>query len=73
MSITKHREEAREDAEIRVSALLQAFAMPRISGDQIRELLIDAIANASVSGYATGWREACDRMIEVARDNREPP
>lgn len=56
------REIAAEDAEIRVSALLQAFAMPRITQDQIRQLLVDAITTGYVSGFASGWDSA---LVEV--------
>lgn len=75
MNYPPGREEMRgiaaEDAEIRVSALLQAFAMPRITQDQIRQLLVDAITTGYVSGFAAGWDSALaevgDKVAAVDR------
>jgi hypothetical protein len=61
-SLESVRAKAREDAEIRVSALLQAFAMPSVGEDQIRALLVDTIANTHTAGFANGWDEALDAV-----------
>lgn len=54
----KIRDDATELAEIRVSALLQAFAMPHITQAQIRQLLVDAVSNSYTAGFASGWDDA---------------
>ena len=65
MTLAELREEAAEHAEVRVSALLQAFALPHVGEEQIRRLLIDAITNAHVAGYAEGWDAALDKAREA--------
>ena len=66
MNYPPTREEAREiaaeDAEIDVSALLQAFAMPHVTQEMIRQLLVDAIAKSYLRGFAGGWDAA---LVEV--------
>lgn len=59
------REEADELAQVRVSALLQAFAMPRISEDQIRQLLVDSMTTSYVGGFAAGWDSALEETARV--------
>lgn len=54
------REHADELAEVRVSALLQAIAMPHIDQETIERLLKDAISTSYVSGFADGWDGAVD-------------
>lgn len=69
------RDEAAEDAEVRVSALLQAFAMPGITQDQIRQLLVDTISTSIVSGFASGWDaalvEVTDKTAAIDRYRRD--
>ena len=69
------REVAAEDAEIRVSALLQAFAMPHITQEQIRQLLVDSMKTTYMSGYASGWDgalvEATDKLAALDRFRKE--
>jgi hypothetical protein len=59
------RDVAAEDAEIRTSALLQAFAMPHITQDQMRQLIVDVIKNTYVGGFAAGW----DSALEYTREH----
>jgi len=59
------REVAAETAEVRVSALLQAFAMPNITEEQIRQLLVDVVTTSYVSGFAAGWDSALDQARET--------
>lgn len=59
------REFAAEEAQIKVSALLQAFALPQVDEEQIHKLLLDAIANAYVAGYAGGWDAALEAVADV--------
>jgi len=56
------REEAEELAAIRVSALLQTFAMPGVNEEQIEQLLKECVAHAFVAGHAKGWRAAKDAV-----------
>ena len=64
-------DDANEDAEIAVSALLQAFAMPGVDEAQIRALLIKSIAGSQVRGFALGWdaalQKAEDALAEAER------
>lgn len=59
------REFAHEEAKIRVSALLQAFALPQVDEEQIHKLLVDAISNAYIAGYANGWDASLDAASEA--------
>jgi hypothetical protein len=58
-------EEARERAEVSVSALLSVFAMPNINEEQIRKLLVDEITRARYAGFADGWDAALDDAATV--------
>lgn len=62
---TELREAAREDAAIRVSSLLQTFAMPSMDEAMIETLLLDTIANATVAGFARGWDAGIEASAEA--------
>lgn len=59
------REAAREDAAIRVSSLLQTFAMPSVDEAMIETLLLDTVANATVAGFARGWAAGIEASAEA--------
>jgi hypothetical protein len=68
------RDRAREDAQIKVSTLLQTFAMPSVDEDMIEKLLIDTITHSFVAGYASGWdaglAETADVLDKIERYRR---
>lgn len=64
------REFAAEEAQAKVSALLQAFALPSVDEETIHRLLIDAITNTFVHGYACGWDASLDAAIDTLKAGR---
>ena len=53
-------EHAHEHAQIKVSALLQAFALPQVDEAIIERLLNDAVATSYTAGFAEGFDAALD-------------
>jgi len=58
-------EHAREIAQIKVSALLQTFALPQVDEAMIERLLNDALATSYTAGFAEGWDAALDEATEA--------
>lgn len=55
---------ARELAQIKVSALLQTFALPQVDEAMIERLLNDAMATSYTAGFAEGWDAALDETTD---------
>ena len=64
-------EHARELAQIKVSALLQTFALPQVDESMIERLLNDALATSYTAGFAEGWdaafNEAAGSIAKIPR------
>jgi hypothetical protein len=56
---------ASENAQIKVSVLLQTFGMPGVDEAQIHRLLLDAITNTYVAGYAGGWDASIEKVSDT--------
>lgn len=57
-SLTELREHAEELAQVRVSVLLQTFAMPSVDEEQIRQLLVDVITTTYLGAHYEGKKAA---------------
>lgn len=64
--------QAKEEAEIRVSALLTLFGQPGVGERQIREALVDACTRAQTAGYNLGWGDAIEGAITSLGKVRKP-
>jgi hypothetical protein len=59
------REHAAELAEVRVSALLQAFVAFDVNEDAIHKMLVETLTNTYIAGFANGWDAALDEATEA--------
>jgi len=59
------REHAAELAQLRVSSLLQAFVAFDASEETIHRMLVEALTNTYVGGFANGWDAAIDETVET--------
>ena len=64
-SRSEMRDHAAELAQIRVSSLLQAFVAFDASEETIHKMLIEALTNTYIGGFANGWDAAIDEAVEA--------